>query len=346
VSYAEFYLGVALARENQWQGAIPHFRKIVQSAPKSPLADRAVYEWAWCEKGLNRAAEAAKQYAHLLKTYPKSELFDRASFELGELESEGGKLDSAIGRLAQVLTRVKGDLRGQVLYRLGWCYLAKGDHQKSAELLEQLMKEYPQSDVLGLARYHAGEACLKLKEYERSRDHFQQAVADERVPPDFKEMALLRLGETQGLTKQWPESEASYAAFLKSYPKSEWLRRARLGLGWARENQKKYQEAMQAYREVLAAKKRDDTSARAQFQIGECHFALRDYDNALRELLKVEVSYAYPEWVSKAMLEMGRVLEAKGEKVRAVEQYELLVEKHSASDAAAVAKDRIKELLK
>ncbi len=347
VDYGKFYLGVAQARTDQWAKALPLFQAIAAKPPTAPLVDRTLYEWAWCEKGLKRPAEAIKRYTTLLQKFPNSELKDRATFELAELESEGDKLDSAIKRLNALLPGLKdASLREQVLYRLGWCELAKDNQAVALKHLESVITTYPKSEVLGLAHYHAGEASLKRKEYARARDHFTRAIAHPKLPDDFRETAKLRLGETQGLTGQWTQSEVTYTEFLASYPQSTWLRRALLGLGWARENLKNYAGAMDAYRKVLTGSERDETAARAQFQLGECHFAMKKYDEALRELLKVEINYAYPEWIARSMLEMGRVLEGKNEKVSAINQYELLLEKYPDSQPAAVARKRIEELSK
>jgi TolA-binding protein len=345
--YGRFYLGVAQARSGQWDKALPLFKVIAAKPVTSPLVDRALYEWAWCEKGLKRPQDAIARYTTLLQKFPTSELKNRASFELAELESESDKLVPAIKRLTAILPTLKdAALKEQVLYRLGWCELAKGNNAAALKHLKSVITSYPKSDVLGLAHYHSGEASLNGKEYVSAREHFAKATAHAKLPDAFKETAQLRLGETQGLTGQWADSEATYISLLKAYSESAWSRRSQLGLGWALENQKDYAGAMQSYRKILARTERDETAARAQFQVGECLFSLKQYDDSLRELLKVEINYAYPEWVSRSMLEIGRVLEGKNEKVSAIDQYELLLEKYPDSEPATVARKRIEELSK
>ena len=343
--YGSYYLGVSYARSDKWKEAIPHFKTVAHKGATSPLADLAVYELAWCGRYLDRPEDAMKQYETLLSELPKSKLVDRATFELSELESESKKLNSAIRRLISLLDRTEdSELREQIFYRLGWSYHAKSQPDKALEFLEQLIEAYPKSELLSLAHYHAGEAALQKSEYARARLHFAPAASDATLPPQFREFALVRLGETQALTSQWPESEASYSMFVDSHAKSKLLRRARFGQGWARENQGKFDVAIKSYRQVISAGNRDETAARAQFQIGECLFMLKQYDDAIRELLKVEINYAYPQWVSKSMLEMGRALEKRGQKIRAIEQFELLVEKYPQSSAAIVARKRVDEL--
>jgi len=206
-----------------------------------------------------------------------------------------------------------------------------------------MLTEFPKSELAVVASYQAGEARLKLKEFEPAYQHFLRASSGDGGN-EVKEQALLRLGECQALTKRWAESENTYANFVERYAKSELLRRAQLGLGWARENQKKFTEAQDAYRGVLTGGDRDETSARSQFQIGECLFGLNKYDDAIKELIKVEVNYAFPAWGSKALLEIGRVLEAKGFKADAVARYQEVLQKYRDTESGTVAAERLKQL--
>jgi TolA-binding protein len=57
------------------------------------------------------------------------------------------------------------------------------------------------------------------------------------------------------------------------------------------------------------------------------------------------VNYAFPNWSSKALLEIGRVLEAKGLKADAVARYQEVVQKYGNTDSGAVAQERLKQLV-
>ena len=342
--HARYSLGVAMARQEQWAEAGAHFAALLKSYAASELCDRALYEGAWCAKHQAKPEVAMEQYAELLKRFPKSELAPRAAFELAELEFEAAQYAAAIQRLEKLMPSITDkELKEQSLYRLGWCHFSKGDMAPAAAAFEALLREFPRTRFLAHAAFQAGEARMQLKEHGAARDLFEKAGTQPQEK-EVHELALLRLGETRALTEQWPQSEAAYQALLQSYGQGQWVRRGQLGLGWARENQKKYPQAIEAYTKVVNGTQRDETAARCQFQIGECYFALNKFDEAIQALVKVSVAYGYPAWSSKAMLEIGRVLERQAKPDHAREQYEEVVKEYPETDAAGVARERLQAL--
>ena len=338
---ALYALGVAKSRSGDNKGAVATFRNIVDKYPDAAYSDRALYEWAWCEKELKHPAEALKLYERFIGSFPKSPLAARVKMEMAELSFAEEDYDKVIAQLEAAMPGLTdAAVRAQAQHRLGMALFNKGQFERSAPIFETLVKEHPESELIVSARYHAGESRLKLHETIAARDHFSAVVAM-KAEPDVIESALLRLGETQTLTKQWPEAEASYRRFLDSYPKSRWLTRARFGYALACEKQERRGMALTEYRAVVAGKGRDELSARSQFQIGECLFAMKQYDDAIREFVRVTVNYGHEEWSARALLEMGRVLEAKGDTPKAMDQFREVVEKYPESDTAVVAKQRL-----
>jgi len=169
-----------------------------------------------------------------------------------------------------------------------------------------------------------------------------QAAADfARLVKEFPEDAeaasdLLGLGEALAGAQDWAGSEKALDAYLKRFPSDELWFRARFGLGWAKENQSRQEEAMSDYAAVVAGHQ-GPTAARAQFQTGECLFALKRYDEAVRELLKVDILYAYPEWSAAALYEAGRCFAQLNKPEDARAQFAMVTEKYGQTDWARLA---------
>jgi len=340
IDQAAFHLGSVFAKQRQWAPALEQFHKVA-AMEKSALRDRAFYEAAWAEKGAGRNAAAAKEYEALLSKFAQSPLAGPAAFELAELEYEAKNVDGTIKRLTRLLADTKdAGLRSRAQYRLAWCQFDKGDFTAAAKSYETVLKDAP-PELIAVASYQAGESQLKLKAYKAALAHFQKSLGD-AGGAEVKEQALLRTGECQALLTQWTDAEKTYESFTEKFPKHDLVRRAKLGLGWSRENQQKFTEALPLYESVITSGERDDLAARAQFQTGECLFAQKKNDDAIRAFIKVEIGYGYPEWSARALLRIGNVLERKGDRPGALERFKEVAQRYPDTDAAQIAKERLR----
>lgn len=359
---ATFYLGKAMSEQEQWNPALAQYAKLAAMA-KSELRDNALYESAWAEKGAGRSDKAMVHYKAMIAGFPQSDLFAPANFELAELEFEAAEkgaaaqYTAAITRLTALVAKTKDpQLLSRANYRLGWCQFNKEAYALAAKAFETVLAGEPPKEIVLPAAYQAGEARLRLKEFKEAMAAYTKAVAAEPSDKKLHEQAQLRLGESQGLTAAWAASETTYKGFIAKSPQHELIRKAHLGLGWALENQKKYPVAIASYQKVVADGEPDEDGARAQFQIGECHLAQKQYDLAIKEFVGVLVGYGHKEWNSKATLEMGHALDQQAVELKAAgkaeeadtkvkqarERYQEVVDKFPDSDAATVAKARLK----
>ncbi|SVD59034.1 uncharacterized protein METZ01_LOCUS411888, partial [marine metagenome] len=272
IDQAIFYLGKTMTEQKQWDPALAQFAKL-SAMTKSELRDRALYESAWAEKMAGRPAKAIVHYDALLAGFPQSELLETSTFELAELEFEAAEkgavaqYDAAIGRLTGLVAKTKdSSLRSRAHYRLGWCHFNKKAFDLAAKSFETVLASKSPKEIVLPAAYQAGEARLRRKEFKEAMANYQKAVAANPSDITLHEQAQLRLGESLGLTGGWPASEETYAKFIASYPKHDFIRKAHLGIGWAQENQKKYAPAIASYQKVAESGEPDEDGARAQFQ--------------------------------------------------------------------------------
>ncbi len=347
-------LGLSQARQQRYETALKTFAEAERIAlpgvesPDSPLRIAAQMEKAWCLREVGRTAEAIAAYRALLDTTGPT-LHVPAALELAELEAEARRHAEAARLLRQIRTRaarepdaVAPDVLERATYRLGTCCFELGDTKQAASLLTELLERFPQSTLSASAEFFCGEALHREGKLRAAAGHFARVV--ERHPDaDLLGPALLRLGETTAELQQWARSEAAFSNYLDHDPAGEQWFRARFGVGWARENQGRHPEAIRAYGDVVA-RHNGPTAARAQFQIGECLFAQKEYEAAVRELLKVDILYAYPEWSAAALYEAGRCFEALGKTVEARRQFTKVAEEHEGTHWAGLATQRLAAL--
>jgi TolA-binding protein len=217
-----------------------------------------------------------------------------------------------------------------------------GEHAKAAAIFDAFVKGAPDDPLAGDAISEAGAAYAALGQFDEAKRRQAQVVKDFPNTPAAK-TALLRYGETQNQAGEYQAAAETFGNWFKANPKDGLLPRAQFGLGWSLENRGKYAEARAEYAKVIAADN-GATGARAQFQIGETYFAEKQFDLAAKELLKVDILYAVPEWAARALYEAGRAFEQTKDVERAKQQYRECIKKYKDSDVAGMAAKRLEAL--
>ena len=351
IGLIKYYAGLANARSKKWAPAASYFQQVVKSHSNEDFADKALYEWAWCEREQKRTAQATERYELLLTKYPKSTLVSKVQSELADLNLDVGAQKKVIARLTKTITTVQDPkLKFELRYQLASAYFKTKDFEKSAPLFEELIPDAKQSELQPSILFQAGESRLALTETIAARDHYQAASQIPKVPASLTESILLRLGETQNITGQHPQAQANYQRFLQTFRESQWTRNAQYGLAYSLEKQQQYQKAIGEYAKLLptaanASVKMDKWLVQGRYQIGECYFNLQQYDKAIVEFASVDASArGYPEWQAKSVLEMGRVLLSQNKKSDAADRMKEVMQRFPKTKAAGVAQKYLDEI--
>ncbi len=341
---------IALARLNRTQEALKAMDRAQErygAKLDAPTRQSLLYDRAWCLRAEGRAEEAGKAYEQIISdSHASGSVLTHALLELAELEADAKHNDRAVQLLRRLSDMEKPDEKSvadDVLepawYRLGVCEHQLGQYVESAQTLNRLIERFPQSKLLPSALYFCGDACFKSGKHDQAIQFLTRLVestpADEAAPA-----GRLRLGEALAAVQRWAKSEQAFADYLDRCKDGAQRYQALFGLGWARENQGRHEEAMNAYRQVVASHE-GPTAARAQFQIGECLFAQNKLEDAVREFLKVDILYAYPEWSAAALYEAGQCFEKLNKPQEARAQFKAVVEKFGGTQWAKLASKRM-----
>jgi tol-pal system protein YbgF len=116
--------------------------------------------------------------------------------------------------------------------------------------------------------------------------------------------------------------------------------------GYAQLNSGNYSKAEQEFGEFLARSPESDLADDAQYWMGECYFSQKDYHRAILEFRKVIDQYPFGNRVPHAFLKVGLSYLALGDKERAAENLETVVQAFPKSEVATVAKATLDEINK
>ncbi len=334
----------ALAKSGQAERALAELSVLLDDPALASERARVRYEIAWCYRRLERPDDAAATYRKLLeeKGAPDGEAFQRTvQLELAELEFER-KNYAETKKLLAPLANLDGAQQPDVLYRLAWSHHLLGEPKDTVGVFETFAAKHTKNDLYPEIAFLAAKSLLTLEQVTKAGELFRSIAAQF---PEAKEteLALVSYGECLVEDRKFTEGQKIFAGFVRRYPKSDVLYRAQFGLGWCLENQGSIDAAEKSYRAVVAATN-TPTGARAQFQIGQCLVAKKDYKKAVVEFLKIPPTYPYDDWSAKALLQVAGCFEALDEPGRAEEYYREVSAKYPDGDEAKLAAERLRKL--
>ena len=286
--------------------------------------------------------KARAAYGTLIAAFADLPLATDARFELAELLADRGEHDPAIKLLNEALDKEPpADLTEKVRLRLGGCYAAKKDVKQALAQFEAVAQN-PKSPLAGQARYRAGECALQLGQPDAAVKHL--AVFRDQGPfqnlPGLTDRALLRLGHAYARLNQWDQSRQAHEQVVGRFGGGSWVHEARYGVGWAWQNQKQFDNAVNAYTPVAAATA-TELGAKAQLQIGLCRLEQKRFADAATALLVVPYTFDYPELNAVALCEAARALAELKQTDQAAKLYQRVLKEYPTSKWAAVAKERL-----
>jgi len=115
-------------------------------------------------------------------------------------------------------------------------------------------------------------------------------------------------------------------------------------IAWRALEKKEYRVAISRFKEFLQKHPKSTLANNAQYWIGESHYALREFDQAILEFDAVRSRYPQANKVPAALLKQGFAFAELGEKVNARLILQEVVEKYAQSPEAVQAKQKLRSL--
>jgi tetratricopeptide (TPR) repeat protein len=281
--------------------------------PQSEARARMLYDAAWAYKAAGVDPTAA--YLKLVVEFPTLALAVEARLELAELFADANRLDDAAKFLKEALDAeptdrpTPPDTTDRVRVRYGAALFAKKDIEAALAQFDAVAGN-EKSAQRGVAMYRAAECLMATGRWDDAKRRltpFRDNGAFHSVP-GVSDRAVLRLGHALAELKQWEPSRQTLETLVGRYGDgSPWAVDARYGMGWAFQNQGRYDDAVNQYAQV-AQKAADERAGRAHLQIGLCRAAQKRWDDAGKAYATVYYGDYPPELRAAALVEHARAL--------------------------------------
>ncbi len=328
------------------------YKALVEKPPKELAGrlDAILADWGWALIDAGKADEADKVFARLLEQYPESEAAADARVNLAESANQAGKHDEVVKLLSPMAApgaKAPARLVQSALYRLGRTQAETKDWTGAAKTLDRLTNDFPENPYRREVSLLRAEAALEAGDAEKANtllEVIEKAPSDPNDPQGFS--AAARRTRLQALLalKKWNEVVEAAEKLKKDSPDDPRISEVEYARGRALQQLARWDEARASYEAVIAARKGGDLVARAQLMIGETYFHQKEYHEAVRHFLKVDILYDARPWQAVALLEAGKAYEQLAQWDDAAKTYERLLSRFPGEPSANDAKSRLESV--
>ncbi len=359
-----FVSGLAAARRfralKRIDDADGMYDALLKKYPQREDLDQLLNEWAVMHYVAENFQRADAIYRRIVQEYPDSKRANDARLNLAISDLLAGKYAEARTQLKPLVADKEADaeLREEAMYRLIAIEVQEQQWKTSRELSEQLLAEFSEGKHLWDARYHVALADYWLQEFEKARPELielkdsrkESAVEGEQASDgqtvgefEWFPKVWVMLAEIGYREKKYDDVKETVAAFRESDPDSPALYFADEVLGRSLKAQARYPEAREAFERVIHSKSgaKTETAAKSQFLIAETYFFEQQYEQAIREYLKVDILYDFPEYQSVSLFGAGMCEEKLDRWSKAVETYQDLLKRFPESEVVADVRKRL-----
>ncbi len=342
-------LGAARLHDQAGQHAeaAAFYQRLDREFPNMPEHETVIYEWAWVLRELDKPAEADALFERLRTAMPRGRYWGDAVYRLAERAYQAKDLARANELSSELIAGVEGPkILPHALLLQAQVAVSGERWAEVGPPLDRLVREFPDSPLKLLAEYLQAEAAYRQGDFEQAEPRFAQLARQSQGRHD-KWLPMIPLRRAQMLAnedrKQWSEALELALPIESAFPGFELLYEVEYLIGRCLQSQGNFDEARAAYRKVTRSETggKTETAAMAQWMIGETYFHQKNYETALREYLRVEILYDYPEWQAGALLQAGKCHEALGEWKQASELFAKLLKSFPESEFVADATERL-----
>ena len=277
--------------------------------------------------------------------------------------------DDAIAKLKE-LTEKSPDTKyaENAYYLLGTIYSNKRQHSLARDAYKAVVEKFPKSVYAYRSQFFIADSYVMEGNFGQALTEFQKIqTSDPLIPIMFERarysvgLSLFRLGRNQ-------EALTAYQEFIADLPDSGFAPAAYFDMAVIYQNMKEYDKANRNYEEALLYAKNDMTKGAIQFGIGnnffgadnyllalkayqklidlypkdtnipeakfmlaECYWALKDYKNAQNAYNEILKDASMADYADKATYKIGEYYYQMGNKDKALEWYQKVIDGYSKS---------------
>jgi len=344
---ASFYRGEALLELNRPAEALEAYRL---AGTDDPAAASGA---AWSLRKLGRQREAAAAFAQLAAG--RSPYAADAVFWAARCQEDAGDLQAAGAGYAACTNQGPANPHAtEAAYDLAWVLIKQGSPDEAMDCFDAFARSHPRHALATDASFRAGELAFERQLFAMAVTNYAAAI---ETGVAFKELALLKLGLAQFRLQQADAARQTFLRLAQEFPRSAYAAEASYRAGRILQEAGRFDEARtsfaavtngpfaveaalgstdclraggkldearRAYDAIAQSEGKRATAARALLGTGHCLFEQRQWQEAAKTFLKVDVLYDDDALKPEALAMIVKCWQAAGDVAKvAIYRHEL-----------------------
>lgn len=208
---AQYRLGEVAYNDKDWEKAVDEFKEVERSHPKAYINPEALMGVIYADLALEQFSQAEANLFLLGETFPTFLKEPTVLYAQGVVALHRGDYPNAERSLKAVKS-------AEAQYYLGKTYLLSRRAYLAAAAFENLIRDYPESDLKEEAQFFIGDSFFLAEDFNGAISKYQKFISLYPESP-LRVSALFRIGSSYFQKKDYMEARANFQAVLDRYPK-------------------------------------------------------------------------------------------------------------------------------
>ena len=269
-------------------------------------------------------------------------------FETGKYYFKQKKYEPAVKKFKTVAKKYRdSDYADDAQYYLGLTYTTTNRVEEAQEVLSKFIEKNPNSPLLGNVYITLGTLYYRGEKPELAVEAFRKAV-EKAQDRETRRVALSNLISIYRELGLWDGVLTQARKYVQEYPNAEDVMDKKILIGTTLTQLNRFNEAIE-YLRKLKYEATSEQEPEIQFYIGEAYFNAGQYENAIREFVKIPLlsKQTKLQWEASALYYSGQAYEKMGRVNDAIRMYQEIVNRPGIlPDLKREARKRINQLKK
>ena len=327
---AQYRLGEVAYNEKDWGQAVEEFRRVEKDYPKSYIVPEALLGIVYSDLALEQFSQAEANLFLLGETYPSFLKEPAVLYAQGIVALHKGDYVNAEKTLKRVKT-------AEAQFYLGKTYLLSKRAFLAAAAFENMIRDYPQSDLKEEAQFFIGDSFFLAEDFSGAISKYQRFLALYPESP-LRVSALFRIGSSHFQKKDFVEARANFQSVLDRYPKDFFAPLAQYFIAESHLIADQVRDALFAYTQVITQYPETvKISPLAHYKLAWTQVQVGDYQQAVHTCQNFLALYPTNALAKNVYLIQGNALIALKRHAEAVAAFQRIIDLAPSSDIAEQA---------